>query len=496
MPPNESHNKTSNASSARRKVSLVLFVILFVTFAYFFHAAPGWNVNSRICLTYAIVEKRSFAIDDYQNIEGLKTEDIAFFNGHYYSDKVIGTSLLAAVPMTPLHLLSVALGHDFAWDTKRYIVTTFSVSLLGALAGVVLYRLLLLFGASMAAALFLVLAFIFGTQMFSVSTVFLSYAPAICFEMVSYYLLVRHRDELGLRILLVAGLALGAGLLCEYTLGIVAIGLSIYALYHLKRRISITYYWLGAGVPLLLFVGYTMICFGHPAIPYEYLLRSEFKEGMSQGFQGITGFNPTVLYYITIHRYRGLFYHSPFLLLAIWGWIAMWRDARRRSDAVLSSSMIVAYLAFNASYYMWWGGWTNGPRHLIPALPFLIVPLIWMWQSGRIRRVTLVVLFFLAFFFNALPAMVDAQIPQGYQARELYHPRITYNYRDPLWEIGIQSFFKGHLAMNGGQIIGLPGLWSLIPLALFWLVAGLGLKAQLPRVRSSPESPTARGRCV
>jgi len=493
MPETLLHNKTHHATIPSVGVALLLFLILFITFAYFFHAAPGWNVNSRICLTYAIVEKRSFAIDNYRKIDALKTEDIAFSDGHYYSDKIIGTSLLGAVPMTALHWLSVALGHDSSWNTKRYVVTTLSVSLLGALAGVVLYRLLLLLGASTAASVSLVFALVFGTQMFSVSTVFLSYAPAICFEITSYCLLLKYRSNLRWQVLVVAGLALGAGLLCEYTLGIVAIGLSIYLLYHLNRRIQIIYFWLGAGAPLLLFVSYTLICFGRPVIPYEYLVRSEFKEGMSQGFQGITGFNSTVLYYITIHRYRGLFYHSPFLLLAIWGWIAMWRDRQRRSDAVLSLSMIVAYLAFNASYYMWWGGWTNGPRHLIPALPFLIVPLVWVWQSGTIGRVALVVLFSVAFFFNALPAMVDAQIPQAYQAYELYHPRLAYNYRDPLWEIGIRSFFKGQLAINGGQLMGLRGLWSLIPLALLWLLAALGLKAQWPRARCSPEPPTVAG---
>ena len=468
-------------------VPWLLFAMLFVTFAYFFHAEPGWNVNSRICLTYALVEKHTFAIDDYQKIEALKTEDLAFFDGHYYSDKIIGTSLLGVLPMTALHLVSRAVGHEFSWNAKRYIVTTFSVSIMGALAGVVLYELLLLFGASVAGALFLVFAFVFGTQMFGVSTVFLSYAPAVCLEMLSYAALVKHRNALDRRRLFVAGLALGAALLCEYTVGIVAIGLSVYVLFHLKQKRSILWYWLGAIIPLLPFLYYTMICFHRPTIPYAYSVNPEFKEGMSQGFQGIVGFNPTVFYYIAIHRYRGLFYHSPFLALAVWGWIRMSRDRRWHSDVMLSVSMIVAYLAFNASYYMWWGGWTNGPRHLIPALPFLIVPLVWVWggsqtsrtsqtgPTGQTGRTILVVLFAVSFFFNTIPAFVDAQIRQGYQAIELYHPRISYNYRDPLWELGIRDFFQGRLAINAGQGLGLRGWLSLAPLVVFWMGAGLAM---------------------
>jgi len=476
-----------------RSIPAILFVALFVTFAYFFHAEPGWNVNSRICLTYAMVEKHTFAIDDYQKVESLKTEDIARYNGHYYSDKIIGTSLLGAVPMAVLRAFSRALGRDFSWDLKRYVVRTFSVSVLGALAGVVLYRLLLLFGAGCGGAIVLVLGFVFGTQFFSVSTVFLSYAPAACFSLLSYLLLVERRESLGGRNLAVAGLCLGAALLCEYTLGIVAIGLSAYALHHLKRKRAIFAYWLGAAAPLSLFAVYTLVCFGRLAIPYEYLVRAEFKEGMSRGFQGIVGFNPVVLYYITIHRYRGLFYHSPFLALALWGWAAMWRDPRRRSDAVLSFSMAAAYLAFNASYYMWWGGWTNGPRHLIPALPFLVIPLVWVWNSGRLGRFLITALLAIGVFFNTIPAMVDAQIPQNEQASHLYHPRIEYDYPDPLWEIGIRGFFHGRLARNGGELLGLRGFWRLAPLVVVWVACGaiLAWGARLPRPR--PGGPGDEG---
>jgi hypothetical protein len=203
---------------------------------------------------------------------------------------------------------------------------------------------------------------------------------------------------------------------------------------------------------------------------------------MSQGFQGITGFNPAVLYFITIHRYRGLFYHSPLLVPAIWGWVVMWRTAGRRSDAILSISMIVGYLIFNSSYYMWWGGWTNGPRHLIPALPFLIIPLWWVWRSHWIGKATIILLAIPSVFWNTLPAMVDAQIRQGYQAFQLYNPTLTMNYQDPLWHFGIKQFLLGNLAMNGGNLLGLRGLWSLVPLG--GLLSALGV-AMIPFLRAT-----------
>ncbi|MBM3334924.1 hypothetical protein FJY63_09715, partial [Candidatus Sumerlaeota bacterium] len=307
------------AGNVLRKMLLtsdvILFVSLFITFAYFFHRESGWNVDSRIRLTYTIVEQHSFAIDKYVESEPRDVGDKAFFNGHYYSDKIIGTSLLGVIPMAISHFVSRAFDCEFSEHTKRYVVTTFSVGILGALAGVILYRLLLLFGTSPAGSLFLTLAFVFGTQTFGVCTVFLSYAPALFFEMLSYFILVRFRDSLTGRRLFLSGLALGASLLCEYTVGIVAVGLTIYAFAHTKVKRTMLLFCLGVIIPLLPFVVYTMICFGRLMIPYDYLVRGEFKEGMSRGFQGITGFNPAALYFITVHRYRGLFYHSPFLAL-------------------------------------------------------------------------------------------------------------------------------------------------------------------------------------
>jgi hypothetical protein len=255
------------------------------------------------------------------------------------------------------------------------------------------------------------------------------------------------------------------------------------------------------------------VCFGEFAIPYKYLVREEFKEGMARGFQGIVGFSGTVLYYITVHRYRGLFYHSPFLILAVWGWLLMWKSSRWRSDALLCVSMVVAYLVFNASYYMWWGGWTNGPRHLIPALPFLVIPLIWVWKTGVLQRQMLVFLIMAGVFMNTVPALVDAQTPQNEPTRDLYHPavaedlrpkgdsiseigvQIVYEHRaplsDPLWAsldrqnmrlCGIKGFVAGNVAKNAGHLLGLSGHETLLPLLIVWF-GFLGALAFL--VRSS-----------
>jgi Dolichyl-phosphate-mannose-protein mannosyltransferase len=456
-------------SHRENRTSFLVFLLCFVSAAYFYHLEAGWNVNSRICLTYAIVERGTFEIDYYQRFQQLKTSDITFYKGHYYSDKIIGTSLLGTIPMLAVSAIERLSGHKFSWNAKRYAVELFTVRLLGALSAIVLFRILLILGATTEAALFLTISYFFGTQVFSVSMIFVSYAPVLFFTLLSYLTLLRYRENLSVRVLSIAGFFAGAAMLCEYTATIANFGLFLYALFHSKRRLSSIAFLLSAALPLSLFLLYTINVLGRPAIPYYYEANESFRVGMSQGFLGIKTFNPTVLYLLTFGGYRGLFYHSPFLLLAIAGWVAMWRYLPRRSDLLLSIMIVISYLLFNASYYLWWGGFTNGPRHLILSIPFLIFPLVSLWNFSKAGRTLIVAAAAFAILFNTLPAMVDAQLPQGYSSTFLFKPEIKFPYMDPLWEFGIKKLTH-KIAVNPGIFLGLKGVWSSLPLALFWVV--------------------------
>jgi hypothetical protein len=85
-----------------------------------------------------------------------------------------------------------------------------------------------------------------------------------------------------------------------------------------------------------------------------------------------------------------LLYVSPALGFAPVGWVRLWRRREEVRPLLLFSALVVAYfLLLNASYYMWWGGAATGPRHVLPMLPFLCLPLFaavgdsvpwrWLW---------------------------------------------------------------------------------------------------------------------
>lgn len=77
------------------KEAWIVFCLLAFVFGYFYQDA-GWNGNSRIALSLAVVRESRLNIDSYQGNEalGLATGDRAFFNGHYYTDKAIGSSIV------------------------------------------------------------------------------------------------------------------------------------------------------------------------------------------------------------------------------------------------------------------------------------------------------------------------------------------------------------------------------------------------------------------
>lgn len=81
---------------------------------------------------------------------------------------------------------------------------------------------------------------------------------------------------------------------------------------------------------------------------------------------------------------RGFFWYSPILLLALWGGFQLWRTAR----AVTLFTLIIAggYVLLYGKWYMWHGGYSWGPRFLVPILPFVTLLAGATFQSIQARN--------------------------------------------------------------------------------------------------------------
>src|SRR3981189_769254 len=125
--------KAAAPSPLLRRRALLISATVFISYAYFYQGG-GWNQNSRFDLVRAMVERGTLRIDAYHE----NTQDKAYYQGHYYSDKAPGVALLALPAAAIARPLLRATGVDPASPSSlvatSYLVTIFAVALPAALA--------------------------------------------------------------------------------------------------------------------------------------------------------------------------------------------------------------------------------------------------------------------------------------------------------------------------------------------------------------------------
>ena len=109
-----------------KRETLLVFLLLAITYSYFYHD-PGWNGNSRLGLTFAVVEEGHLTIDSFHNQVNTFTRDKAIYNDHYYTTKAIGSSLTAVFFYFPLHRLEELLNIKLKLGEIKYLLTFFSI---------------------------------------------------------------------------------------------------------------------------------------------------------------------------------------------------------------------------------------------------------------------------------------------------------------------------------------------------------------------------------
>ncbi|MEJ2266711.1 MAG: hypothetical protein P8X95_24985, partial [Anaerolineales bacterium] len=166
------------------KIGLAISVVLFITYSFFPQKTTNDNVQSRITLTLSMVEDRTLSINKFHRF----TDDLALFNGNYYSDKAPGMAF-SAVPIVIITRAVLrasgdtgpSIWHDKLtprFDNYVYWSTVFTSGLMTALAVLGLYFLALRIGASTAGAIFAMLAFGLATPAWGWATFFFGHAVA------------------------------------------------------------------------------------------------------------------------------------------------------------------------------------------------------------------------------------------------------------------------------------------------------------------------------
>jgi len=432
-----------------RQGAWLVFLAAFFSMGFVHHVETGWNVNTRLALVFAVADGRTLSIDDWHDTVEVETGDKAFFDGHFYSDKIFGVSLLA-LPVYEALKLAIG-GHPPPFQVAHYFMRVAAVSAPASASVALLWMLMVRLGARPRRALALTAIAFWGSLWYGYSTVFLPYGPGIACVLGALWIVLfprAHRITFA-NAAAIGGLA-GYAVLCDMIFGVASalVGLLLVlrlvdqggffgmrAFAHMKGDRSNGKTCIGllatsgvcAALPVALFAWYCVAIFGTPTVPYEFEHDPLFREGMSRGFMGATLPSPHALWFLTLHPYRGLLFWSPWIAVAMAGAVAWTRGVGK--TRILGWFAIVAtafHLLFNAGYYMWWGGWCMGPRLLLPAFAFAPIALAWAGRGKAPAWLwwTTVALGAVAIALNMPVAILDPQVPQGNPTALLFEARI------------------------------------------------------------------------
>ncbi len=140
---------------------------------------------------------------------------------------------------------------------------------------------------------------------------------------------------------------------------------------------------LGAVIPTLLLLTYNTIAFGSPLrMGYFFHATQQFADVHSAANPlGLRRPDWSRLDDLTILPARGILRYAPILGLAPFGLVAL-IVRRFFGVAIISAAAVAAVFLVNLSYPEWSGGWSTGPRLLVPMLPFAMLPVAGLLAVG------------------------------------------------------------------------------------------------------------------
>ena len=233
---------------------------------------------------------------------------------------------------------------------------------------------------------------------------------------------------------IIAGLAIGLALASEYSSGLVVVGVVACLVGAQWNRLAAI--GVGALPPLSLVPAYSWACLGTPLkLPYSY--QASFPD-MMEGVYAIKWPDLETLLNLLFSTERGLFFWSPFLLLA-WVGCFLMRGLPRRWFVLCYVIPVMHILIISGRVWDWPAGPTLGPRLLTPIIPLLALPCALAVKRFPKTGIALasysIALITLATLTNACP---------------------PYSIGNPLTQSHIPLLMQGKFSPNLGMVLGLP----------------------------------------
>ena len=490
----------------RNKTEWAIF--LFVVFVIgYFYANGGSSQNSRLDVIYSFVETgfsetNTFKINRFivSPVRGINTDDWAFHNGNFYSNKAPGTHFLGI----PFYFIIFHVQNLFQIDCcnplveiiDAYLINLFVSIVPLAFAAVLIFRIFTgFFRCSEKKSLLYSLFLVFSTPLFPYSIQIWGHTTAAAFLVFSLYNILNTENKNYFW----SGFWIGCATVTDYLSGIFAVTMFIYVLITEKNKIS--HYVAGGLAPLLLLTTYQYACFGSVIKSSISETNPLFTE--DRKFLGSFGkVSIDVLFRIFFSLERGMLLSTPLLIVSVAGFVFWLKSNGRDWLLWLCATSIILIIIVNSSFNAWHGGASTYLRYQICSIPFWILLLakipdgrIWRYATIFLASCSILNMLAIASVSTECTVPLDSSIDRAnfeHSAsgdKKQLHPAPVETTKNPLfgWTYGhfkrgdLSTFkspiryqalnpewdtIKEYTSWNMGMLMGLNGLWSLIPLLL------------------------------
>lgn len=362
---------TTLSRGPRSWVVVALFVLLSVVVVPVFPHFVSPNEMSRWAAAVAIVEHGTLEVTRPAKLLGPRMEDVSEFEGRLYSNKAPGATLVAL----PGFLAARPFTGPASERSLRPSLAAMRVA--GATLPVLVLAALFARSAPEKGRREALFGLLFATPLLAYSLLLFSHAlVAACLFGAWAALFGPDQERPSALRDVAAGALLGLAVLAEYPAAVPSLALAAVAGWRAPGRLLRIV--LG-GLPFAAALGaHNAACFGSPFRLSSGLERDPgFRELARQGLFGVGVPRPGILARLLLDPSKGLLVFSPFLLLVPAGLAAARRGLRPRAFLALVLAPLAILLTY-AGYPNWHGGFTVGARYLVPALPFLVLPLAFL----------------------------------------------------------------------------------------------------------------------
>jgi hypothetical protein len=365
------NDRASGALAQPKQVAngMWLSLTLGIALIYLAFLPPGiysLDGNGMLAVAESLVAHHSWAVPAELGLPGRGGE---FFSKWYPLQSVLAVPFVAVATeaahfvRVPVHYLAAILS---------LVLPAVLTALTAGLVALISLRL----GSSVAGAQFSALAYAFGTIALAYARTFYA-EPLLAFLTAAAILAALARSP---RSIVYATICAILAVLAKPTGILVGPVVSAYLLAK-TRSLKLSFLpALGSFAGLLLYCSYNVMRFGHPLTfgqPWSFRLQA-----IPEGLAGLL-FSPG----------RGLVWYCPIVVLSV----AAFLKARKSNliDALLPVTIFAGFLSLHSFWAFWSGGWSWGPRFLLPGIPGLAALLGVLYNEWRRTLIALTVLGFL-----------------------------------------------------------------------------------------------------